>query len=150
MATGENLTLSGADDLKSYLARVATSTSDVGDAFDEHGREVVTVAQGLAPVRTGALRAALSHTHTANTLTVSAGSEIAPHAYTMHATKLGLANGGMTFTVPAHTRRGSQVKAYRRRSTIPNRPYLFQAWERQLTALRDRITRALADALEGR
>lgn len=147
VTSGDALTVSGADDLRSYLARVITSTSDVDDAFDTHGRDVVTAAQGLAPVRTGGLRAALSHTHTATTLTVTAGSDRAPHAYTMHATKLGLVNGGMTFRVPAHTRRGSQVKAYRRRAAVPNRPYLYQAWEQKLTGLRDRVTTALADAL---
>ena len=145
--TGEPLTLSGTDDVAAYLARVATSTSDVGDAFSEHGADVVRLAQTTAPVRTGALRAALSSTNTATTLTVSAGSDRAPHAYTFHATTLGTVNGGMVFRVPTHTRRGSQVKAYKRRAAVPNRPYLYQAWQQRVTALRDRITVALADAI---
>jgi hypothetical protein len=75
---------------------------------------------------------------------VDAGVRIAPHAYTMHAVAMGKSRGGMTFTVPAHTRRGSQVRAYRAGRYIPNRPYLWQAWQQELPAARDRIITALA------
>lgn len=113
-------------------------------ALIDHGRTVVTQAAALAPSRTGRLRAALTSTYTAGTLTVDAGTATAPHAYTMHATALGKANGGMTFTVPAHSRRGYPVSGYRAKRRIPNRPYLIQAWQKNLSHLSDTITAAVA------
>lgn len=140
--------MSGTDELAAYLARVGASTSDVDAALIEHGREVTTVAQSLAPSRSGSLRQAITSTYTAGTLTVDAGTALRPHAYTMHAVKLGKSNGYMVMRVPSHTRRGSYVSPYKALRKIPDRPYLILAWERLLNKLTTRVTDALTDAIE--
>jgi len=114
------------------------------DALTEAGRQVVAAAQSLAPTGTGRLRSALSAQVTGTTLVVDAGATIAPHAYTMHAVALGKTNGYMTFHVGGHSRRGSAVTAYKAVRKVPNRPYLFQAWQNQLNRLRDTVTNAVA------
>jgi hypothetical protein len=116
----------------------------------DHGALVITAATPLTPRKTGDLVAAMSTTYTpTGGLVVSAGTQLAPHAYTMHATALGYANGGMTFAVPSHTRKGSSVTAYRAKRRIPNKPYLTKAWDAQLPKLREAVESALARMIGG-
>jgi hypothetical protein len=148
--TGDALTLSGADEAAAALAEIGASQTEVDRALADHGALVISTATPLAPRKTGALVAAMSTTYTPTTgLVVSAGTQLAPHAYTMHATKLGYANGGMTFAVPSHSRKGSTVTAYRAKRYIPNKPYLTQAWDSQLMKLREAVESALARMIGG-
>jgi hypothetical protein len=148
--TGDALTLSGADEAAAALAEIGASQTEVDRALTDHGALVVNTATPLAPRKTGALVAAMSTTYTPSAgLVVSAGTQLAPHAYTMHATALGYANGGMTFAVGSHSRKGSTVTAYRAKRRIPNRPYLTQAWDQELPKLREAVESALARMIGG-
>jgi len=144
VTTGDALTLTGADQVGAALTAIpAAVDTNVTSALTEHGKAVVSAAGRLAPVRTGKTRSALAATVTGGTLTVDAGATIAPAAYTMHAIALGKSSGGFTFTVPTHTRRGSTVSGYKAARRIPNRPYLFLAWNAALTRLAETLSAAV-------
>lgn len=143
------LEATGAAEAATVLGQIGPdSDTYVGEALTAHGRTVVTAAGALAPVRTGKLKAAMTSVYQPSTgLVVDAGTATAPHAYTMHATFLKVANGFMTFTVPGHTRRGSAVRAYRSARPIPNRPYLTTAWDKALPKMFDLVQAAIAKAV---
>lgn len=142
--------LTGADQVGAHLAAIpAAVDTAIQAALTEHGKAVTGEATRLAPARTGRTRSALAATVTAGTLTVDAGATIAPAAYTMHAVALGKSGGYLTFRVGTHARRGSQVSAYKTVRRVPNRPYLFQAWEAQLRNLTTTLSNAVQKGVHG-
>lgn len=134
--------MSGADQAAAYLAQLSTPIDRaVSEALTTHGRDVAASAASMAP---GSLGQAIGYKVTDAGLTVDAGAALKPAAYTMHATAMGKTKGYMTFRVAAHTRRGSHVTAYKAVRKVPNRPYLFMAWERMLGRLVSSIESAVA------
>lgn len=119
------------------------------DAMQESGGVVAREAWRLMPVDTGALSRTLKVNRSKSELRISVGNNTTvPYAYTLHAVALGASNGGFTFRVDAHTRRSRRggrrpVRSYTAARRIPNRPFMFQAWERK----QDELFRVFVDRL---
>ena len=152
---GETLNVKGARELADHFRKIGASDDVITAAFAEHGKAIVTAAQGLAPQRTGALRGALSSTPTAKGALVSAGSERVPYAYTFHSGVVGksptaagdltpkTSGGYMVFRVTRHTRKGSTVSGYSALRPIKQDPYLYRAFNNLLADLGRRVEAAV-------
>jgi hypothetical protein len=117
-----------------------------------HGGVVVSTAAGIAPRKTGRMAAALSSTPTTfpggDGVTVSAGANTVPYAYTFHSGMVGkpqtgatglpiapkVSGGYMVFRVNGYTRsrtgksgKGGFVSGYSALRPIKLNPYLFIA-----------------------
>lgn len=143
MTTAAGIEASGLEEVAAALTRIGASQEQVArEGLTKFGTVVATEAARLAPKASGAMAASITPVYYggAGGLSVKATH---PAAYTMHAIAMGKSNGGMTFRVPAHTRRGSTVSAYTRFAYIPNRPFLYQALAAKTRELNTAIEAAL-------
>lgn len=134
---------SGIEEVVAALTRIGASEEEVArEGLTKFGTVVASEASRLAPKRSGAMAASVTPVYYGGKggLSVKATH---PAAYTMHAIAMGKSRGGMTFRVPAHSRRGSTVRAYVRQSYIPNRPFLYQALAAKTRELNTAIEAAL-------
>lgn len=127
------------------LRESARALSRLGDGLDDAFKDAMTEAGGVVareawrimPVDSGALARTLKVNRSKSELRISVGNNTTvPYGYTLHARALGASRGGFTFRVGPHTRRGrrggrGQVSGYSAARRIPDRPFMFQAWERK-------------------
>lgn len=137
------VTVEGLDQLAEYFRNIGEF--DPKDALTEFGKVTATEAVRIAPKRTGAMAAAISSVYYggAGGVAIKVDTTKAPHGYTFHATAMGKARGYMTFKVPAHTRRGSQVSAYGRVAKIRDYPFLHLAYAAKEQEATDLLEEAL-------
>lgn len=148
----------GLRELNKYLRAIGAPDDAIKDAMHNAGAIVVKEAWRIMPVDTGKMARTLKANRAKNELKVKVGNNTTvPYAYTFHAVALGKSKGGFTFRVPTHNRRGTRgrkggpVRAHKAARHIPNRPFLFQAFERKrqevyeayITAIGDLISRGV-------
>lgn len=125
------LEFTGLRELNASLKKMGVTDDAVKTAMNEAGAITQREAWRLMPVSSGAMARTLKVNKNKNVLKVTVGNNTTVrYAYTFHATGLGLSRGGFTFRVPAHSRRGRPVRGYVAQRRIPNRPFLYLAWER--------------------
>ena len=132
------------------LKKADVADAEVKDAMNQVGGILVREALRLVPVRTGRLAKTIKTTGGRNALTFQAGNNTTvKYAYTMHAIAEGRSKGGFTYRVPAHRRKGYTVKGYSRKAYIPNRPFMFQAWDRKRQDVLEAYVSAIAGLFRG-
>lgn len=149
MATPTGIEFTGLRELNTYLKRIGVADDAVKTAMNEAGNLVVREAWRIMPVASGKMAKTLKANKAKNLLKVGVGSKTVPYAYTFHAIALGRSRGGFTYVVNRHTRRGRYVKSYARQAYIPNRPFLFIAFERTKRAVFEAYVTAIGDLIRG-
>ena len=135
------------------LKKADVADAEVKDAMNQVGGILVREALRLVPVRTGRLAKTIKTTGGRNALTFQAGNNTTVrYAYTFHAIAAGDSKGGFTYRVTGYQRnnRGrskgkTYVRGHTRKGYIPNRPFMFQAWERR----QDDVLEAYVKAVTG-
>lgn len=149
MAAPQGLEFTGLRELNTHLKKVGVPDDAIKTAMNEAGQLVQREAWRIMPVKSGAMARTLKVNKAKNELKVSVGSKSVPYAYTFHARAMGKSKGGFTYIVDRHSRRGSYVKSYARQAFIPDRAFLYQAFERKKQALYEAYVTAIADLLKG-
>ena len=146
MAAPSGVEFTGLRELNAALKRLGVDDAEIKTAMNEAGMIVVREAWRLMPVASGKMARTLKANKSKTLLKVSVGNNTTvPYAYTFHAVALGQSKGGFTYVVNRHTRKGTYVKSYARKAYIPNKPFLFLAFERKQADLLN----AYASAIDG-
>ena len=153
MAAPTGLEFTGLRETATALKRLGVDDTAVKTAMNEAGMIVVREAWRLMPVSSGKMARTLKANKSKSLLKVSVGNNTTvPYAYTFHAQAMGKSKGAFTYIVGRHSRRGTSVRGYARAARIPNKAFLFVAFERKkqelyesyITAM-DRLLRGAAD-----
>lgn len=148
MATPVGIEYTGLRELNAKLKKIGVPDDAIKTAMNEAGLIVVREAQSLAPSKSGKMARTIKANKAKNLLKVQVGSKAVPYAYTFHAIALGRSRGGFTYVVNRHTRRGRYVKSYARQAYIPNRPFLFLAFQKTRAKVIAAYVTAMADLLQ--
>lgn len=144
------LEYTGLRELNTYLKRIGVPDDAIKTAMNDAGNVVVREAWRIMPTVTGAMAKTLKANKSKSLLRVQVGNNTTVrYAYTMHAVALGKSKGGFTFRVPPHTRKGKPVRGYTAQRYIPNRPFLFVAFERKKQALYESYVSAIGALIRG-
>lgn len=151
--TLRGLEYTGLRELNAALKKAGTDDAAIKEVMTEAGELIRGEAWRLVPVRTGNLAASLKVSKSKNQLEVKVGnnktgSTGARYGYTFHAVALGKSRGGFTFDVPSHTRGGYPVRAYTAKRYIPNKPFLFMAFERKKQAVYETYVKGIGRLLQ--
>lgn len=140
----------GLRELNTYLRKIGVPDDAVKDAMHTAGELVVREAWRIMPVDSGAMAKSLKANRAKNELKIKVGNQTTvKYAYTFHAVALGKSKGGFTFKVPSHTRRGTGgVRAHKAKRRIPNRPFLYTAFERKRQELYESYVTAMARLIQ--
>lgn len=148
MAAPTGLEFTGLREVNAYLKKIGQPDDAIKKAMNDAGQVVAQEAWRIMPVHTGNLARTLKVNKAKNLLKVSVGNRTtAQYGYTFHAQALGKSKGGFTYAVPAHSRSGRSVRAYTRQATIPNRPFLYLAFERKKLEMWEKYVTAIADLI---
>lgn len=149
MAAPTGIEFTGLRELNTYLKKIGVTDDAVKTAMNDAGNIIVREAWRIMPTDTGKMASTLKANKAKNKLTVKVGSKTVPYAYTFHARALGKSNGGFTYDVQRHTRRGRSVSGYSRKASIPDRAFLYVAFERKKTETYEAYISAIADLIKG-
>lgn len=131
MSSVKGLEFTGLRELNAALKKLSIPDPAIKTAMNEAGQITQREAWRIMPTRTGNMARSLKVNKAKNELKISVGNNTTvQYARNFHAVALGVSKGGFTFHVPVSSRGGKSVRAYSAQRRIPNRPFLFTAWER--------------------
>lgn len=110
------------------LKALGVPTTAIAAAMQRSGAVLETEARVLAPSKSGAMVGTLKTNKSVSSLKVTIGNNTTvKYALNPHARAIGRSNGMFTMTVPAHTRAGYPVRAYKRLQALRDYPFMFIA-----------------------
>jgi hypothetical protein len=150
--SGAGFEFTGLRETNLALKRLGVPDPAIKEAMRDAGMLVAREAWRIAPQDTGKMASTIKVTGGKNKLVVKVGNNTTvPYAYTFHATALNRSRGGFTVHVPTYQRgrsrksSGTTVAPYKTARRIPNRPFLFVAFERKKRELFEAYVTRIGD-----